>query len=229
MIWRIPEIWKDGTCIVIGGGTSLIEQFEIPTQVVSQVYAGTADISVYSPFLSSIHNHHIIAVNMAFKLGDWVDCMFFGDQGFWKARKEEIIKFKGLRVTCVSESNMKDSRVKVVLNNSRKKQGITFSPPGVISWNFNSGAAAINLAIKFGAKRIILLGFDMYLDEEKNQHWHKVYKSSLNTIQSTMKKHLAGFPVIAEDIKGHDIEIINCSPKSSISCFPKANIWEVLK
>lgn len=225
-MWKIPEIWKDGTCIVIGGGTSLIEQFGIPSEVVSQVYAGTADISVYSPYLKSIHNHHIIAVNMAYKLGDWVDCMFFGDTGFWRSRKANILQFQGLRVTCASD--VFDDRIKVVHKNLRKKRGITFHP-GMVSWNFNSGAAAINLAINFGAKRIILLGFDMYLDEGNNQHWHKVYKSSLNTVHDTMKKHLAGFPVIAEDIEGKGIEIINCSPKSSIACFPKANIWEVLK
>lgn len=229
MIWRVPEIWKDGTAVVIGGGTSLIEQFNIPADVVSKVYSGEADISVYSPYLSLIHPEHCIAVNMAYKLGDWVDCMFFGDDGFWKKRKDDLALFKGLKVTCMTENNVRDSRVKVILKNSRKKQGITFTPPGVISWNFNSGASAINLAIQFGAKRIILLGFDMYLDEGNNQHWHKVYKSSLNTVHDTMKKHLSGFPVIAEDIEGKGIEIINCSPKSSIACFPKANIWEVLK
>jgi hypothetical protein len=227
-MWRVPEIWKDGTCIIIGGGTSLIDQFNIPAEVVEKVYTGREDISVYSPYLSLIHKEHVIAVNMAYKLGDWVDVLFFGDDGFWKTKKEEILNFNGLRVSFESEK-IRDTRVKLVARNPRKKQGITFEPKGVLSWNFNSGAAAINLAIQFGAKRIILLGFDMQLDQNNNQHWHKVYTSPLSVIKESMKKHLQGFPVIAKDIEGTGIEIINCSPNSSIQCFRKANIWEVLK
>jgi len=227
-MWRVPEIWKDGTCIVIGGGTSLIDQFNIPAEVVEKVYTGREDISAYSPYLSLIHDQHVIAVNMAYKLGDWIDVLFFGDDGFWKTRKEEIIAFNGLRVSFESEK-IRDSRVKLVARNPRKKQGITFTPAGLLSWNFNSGAAAINLAIQFGVKRIILLGFDMQLDQNNNQHWHKVYSSPLSGVKESMKKHLQGFPVIAKDIEGSGIEIINCSPNSAIQCFRKVNIWEVLE
>jgi hypothetical protein len=227
-MWRVPEIWKDGTCIIIGGGTSLIDQFNIPTEVVEKVYTGVEDASVYSPYLSLIHDQHVIAVNMSYQLGNWIDVLFFGDDGFWKTQKEGILKFQGLRVSFESEK-IRDDRVKLVSRNPRKKQGITFSPKGLLSWNFNSGAAAINLAIQFGAKRIILLGFDMYLDASNNQHWHKVYTSPLHVVKESMKKHLQGFPVIAKDIEGTGIEIINCSPNSAIQCFRKANIWEVLK
>jgi len=227
-MWRVPEIWKDGTCVIIGGGTSLIDQFNIPAEVVEKVYTGVEDASVYSPYLSLIHNQHVIAVNMSYQLGAWIDVLFFGDDGFWKTKHDEIIAFQGLRVSFESEK-IRDSRVKLLARNSRKKQGITFDPKGLLSWNFNSGAAEINLAIQFGAKRIILLGFDMYLDASNNQHWHKVYTSPLNVIKESMKKHLRGFPVIAKDIEGTGIEIINCSPNSTIQCFRKANIWEVLK
>jgi hypothetical protein len=227
-MWRVPEIWKDGTCIVIGGGASLIDQFQIPKEVVEQVYTGQADASVYSPYLSLIHDQHIIAVNMSFQLGDWIDVLFFGDDGFWKTQKEGLLNFKGLRVSFESEK-IRDSRVKLVTRNPRKKQGITFAPPGLLSWNFNSGAAAINLAVQFGAKRIILLGFDMSLGIDNNQHWHKVYSSPFAGLKDTMAKWLQGFPLIAEQAKSRGIEIINCSPNSKIECFRKANIWEVIK
>ena len=227
-MWRVPEISKDGTCIVIGGGTSLIDQFNIPAEVVEKVYAGVEDASAYSPYLSLIHKEHIIAVNMSFQLGDWIDVLFFGDDGFWKTQKEGILNFKGLRVSFESEK-IRDSRIKLVARNPRQKQGITFAPSGLLSWNFNSGASAINLAIQFGAKRIILLGFDMNLDANNNQHWHKVYSSPLAYVKESMRKHLQGFPLIAEQAKSKGIEIINCSPNSKIECFQKANIWEVLK
>ena len=227
-MWRVPEIWKDGTCIVIGGGTSLIDQFQIPREVVEQVYTGQADASVYSPYLSLIHDQHVIAVNMSFQLGDWIDVLFFGDDGFWKTQKEGILNFKGLRVSFESEK-IRDSRVKLVARNPRQKQGITFEPAGLLSWNFNSGAAAINLAVQFGAKRIILLGFDMQLDANNNQHWHKVYTSPLDGLKDTIAKWLQGFPLIAEQAQSRGIEIINCSSNSKIDCFQKANIWEVLQ
>lgn len=226
-MWKIPEIWKDGACIIIGGGPSILKQFNIPDSLVQEVYSGKRDVSAYSPYLSLIHDEHIIAVNMAMKLGNWVDVLFFGDRSFWQTHKSEILKFNGLRVSCDWKNNLNDPRVKVLTKNPTHRQGITFKP-GLISWNFNSGAAAINLAIQFGAKKIILLGFDMELDANNNQHWHKYYTSSLKTVGQTMARHLKGFPIIAQDIKGKGIEIINCSPDSKIDCFRKANIWEVL-
>jgi uncharacterized Rossmann fold enzyme len=103
----------------------------------------------------------------------------------------------------------------------------------MLSWNGNTGAAAINLAIHFGAKRIMLLGFDMDIDpNNKMQHWHNLYaKGPVSDDRRRRKlpfsRHLLGFPVIAEDVKKLGVQIINVSKDSTITCFPKKTIKQV--
>jgi len=225
-MWEIPKIWGGEQCIIIGGGPSIVEQFNIPADVVQSVYKKQCSPDVYSPYMKAIHNEHVIAVNMAFKLGPWVDMLFFGDKGFFKRTQEEIFAFKGLRATCARGVTEYGGRIKV-LEQNKKKRGIEFSPTS-ICWNFNSGSAAINLAVHLGVKKIILLGFDMQVDKQKNQHWHKFYQGNKKTVGGTMNMHLKSFPIIAEDLKGK-VEVINASPNSRIECFPKMSIEEALK
>lgn len=225
-MWKIPKIWENGQCIILGGGPSLPKQFGVPQEVIDAVYAGKVGPEVYSPYMSVLYDKHIIAVNMAYKIGPWIDCVFFGDSGFAKLNNFEVLKFKGLKVTSADQLEKYSHVLKIVGRDRKKPLGITDNP-NLLSWNFNSGGAAINLAYHFGVKKIILLGFDMKLDAGNNQHWHKYYVSNQKTVQATMKQHLKGFPHIANDLKGK-IEILNCSPVSAITVFPKVSIKEAL-
>jgi hypothetical protein len=224
--WTAPKLWDGDECFIIGGGSSLLRQFDVPEELIHQVYYKKADPSVYSPYLEPLHNKKIIAVNMACKLGNWVDVLFFGDQGLWTRFHADLYAFKGLRVSCANKLERRAHCVKLLLRNPAKRTGITFEP-NKVSWNQNSGAAAINLAVHFGVKRIVLLGFDMKLDEKTNQHWHKYYSGHPKTVKHTFNTHLRGFPVIAEDLKGK-VEVVNTSMESAINCFPKVNIKDIL-
>ena len=225
MKWKVPKLWEDSTAIVIGGGASILKQFNIPNSVVNDVFTGKSKPVVYSPYLEQIHSSHVIAVNVAYKIGNWIDIMFFGDVSTWHEDSENIVQFKGLRVTCAKELD-DDSRLKWLQRDPRKRHGISTNPE-MVSWNNNSGAATINLAVHMGAKRIILLGFDMKLDEEKNQHWHKFYSTKEKDITSTFRKHLSGFQEIKRDADLLGVEIINANPTSAITQFPRMNFKDI--
>ena len=104
------------------------------------------------------------------------------------------------------------------------RQGISPDPTKV-SWNSNSGAAAISLAAHFGVKRIILLGFDMSFNGKGVSHWHG---SHGNEKPPPFRKHMLGFPVIAAEAKDRNIEIINASLGSALTEFPKVHVKELL-
>ena len=102
----------------------------------------------------------------------------------------------------------------------------------MVSWNCNSGSAAISIAANAGAARIILLGFDMKLDKEQ-QHWHDLYgrnapRNPKKPRHFPFDRHLRGFPEIAKDAKRRGIEILNCCSDSAITCFPKYSLKELL-
>lgn len=88
----------------------------------------------------------------------------------------------------------------------------------------NSGASCISLAADGGAKRIILLGFDVQKTDGK-AHWHGDHPPSLGNAGQIARWH-EKFAELSRDLK--HLEIINCSRQTALKCFPRANLEDVL-
>jgi len=226
MKWTVPKMWDEGECFIIGGGPSIVSQFNIPQEIVDQVKLNQTKANLYSSYMKVLHDKHIIGVNNVYMLGDWVDSVFFGDCAWYLVHRLNLAKFAGLKVTCCPRfADKPEQRCEGIkyLAKDGKRYGISDNPTKV-SWNHNSGAAAISLAVHFGVKRIILLGFDMCLGD-KGSHWHG---SHGNKKPPPFARHLKGFPAIAEDAKKIGVEVLNTSPMSTIEVFPKVSIKELL-
>lgn len=224
MIWQVPKIWSGERCFIIGGGSSFARQLNVPEEIITQVHSKKLSPTSYLPYLSILKNEHVIGVNMAFLFGEYLDFVFFGDQNFWKNNKTDLFNSKSPVVTCHDAVK----NIRQLKRDTKKRLGISNKSSDMVSWNGNSGAAAINFAYHTGVKQIILLGFDMNLDAGNNQHWHKAYQSRLDKVQGTFKVHMSAFPEIAKDAKTLGIEIINANPESAINSFAKVNLRDVL-
>jgi len=232
MNWNAPKLWEGNRCFILGGGSSISEQFGVPDDIVRKVMDKKLPISAYSEFIKPLlKEERVIAINAAFKIGNWIDCMFFGDAGWYLPNREQLINFGGIKVTCAPKFASKrvdqSEGIKYLGRDGKKTEGIS-DQTNTVCWNKNSGAASISLAAHFGCKQIILLGFDMNMIEMEgklNHHWHTDYKSQK---QPPFKRHLKGFGQIAIDAKQRNIEILNCSPDSAIKEFPIVNLKEVL-
>jgi hypothetical protein len=159
MSWIVPRMWEGGDVWIIGGGSSVTKQFGIPKQIVQNVITEVSPPSIYSPYMREIHEKHVIGINVAYLIGDWIDMVFFGDGGFFLKHKEGLAKFPGLKVCCQPNA-AKYAWVKMLGRDTRQGKGISPNPR-TVCWNNNSGSAAISVAANAGAKRIFLLGFDM--------------------------------------------------------------------
>jgi len=116
------------------------------------------------------------------------------------------------------------TRIKFYRRDGNKRDGLTTRPGDFVSWNRSSGAAAISLAHRLGAKRVILLGFDMRLiGGQKN--WHDDH---IEKFHKPFYRHLKSFPAIARDARELGIEILNATPGSAIKQFPFVDLEEVL-
>lgn len=223
-MWAVPEIWKGGTCFILGGGPSLPFQFGVPEHIVDDVVEGKKLLSAYSPYLEPLKDKHVIAINTSFLLGRWVDFIFFGDNAWFLVYEQLLKRHPGLVITCAPRfQNRKDRRIKYV-GRAPKREGIYTDTKNKVAWNYNSGAAAINLAVHFGVKKIVLLGFDMAILEGKT-HWHSQYNRKR---LPPFKKHLQGFPQIAKDAKRLGIEIYNASHITRIKEFPIVDVKDFL-
>lgn len=90
----------------------------------------------------------------------------------------------------------------------------------------NSGFQAIHLAATFGAKRIVLLGYDMQRTEGK-MHWHGRHWGRLpngNGFPSWIRQ----MGPLAKDLRGRGISVINCSRVTALRCFPRTSLENAL-
>jgi hypothetical protein len=240
MIWSVPPIWEDGEVWILGGGPSVTKQFGISDDVVNDVINKVKPPSAYSPYMEAIHKKHVIGINVAFLIGKWMDVCFFGDGKFFQPNKEALAQWPGLKVTC-SPGLSRIPWVKYLARDSKHTFGIS-SKPNSVSWNVNSGSAAVSMAANAGAKRIILVGFDMTLGKDGSKHWHKLYQPTLSPqdvrglrrigiqcqVRMPFQRHLHGFPQMLKDAQARGIEIINACPESAITVFPKCNVKDLL-
>lgn len=100
---------------------------------------------------------------------------------------------------------------------------------GRVCMGGNSGYQAIGLAYLFGARRIILIGYDLQRQDGANQgkaHWFGDHPKPLT--QGAPTSWIRRFEVLAEDAWGR-CEIINCTRTTALACFPRAELCDVLE
>lgn len=96
--------------------------------------------------------------------------------------------------------------------------GETFSvKPGLIHYGNNSGFAAVNLAIQFGATQIKLVGFDMQRTGGQ-EHFFGDHPAPLHN-GSDFAPFIRAF-TNASKLMPAGVSIIQCTPETALRCFP---------
>lgn len=231
-IWRIPEMWKDGSAWIIGGGISVMHQLGVPRETIDQVLSGEKGLDAYLPYFEPLYDKNVIGVNAGFLLGDFISVLYYCDRQFFRVFWRKIIQFKNLKVTdCGSiDRPLRHLSLNVKrMNRDSRNMGLS-TDPHVVRWNHSSGAAAINFATLAGAKKIYLLGFDMKADGQGRTHWHRtntpVYARPTN--EEAFNNFLRTFPIIKRDADKMGVEIINVNPDSALDVFEKVSFQEVI-
>lgn len=96
---------------------------------------------------------------------------------------------------------------------------------GVIRQGGNSGFQAVQLAILFGAARVILLGYDMQATGGK-LHWHGNHAGIGNPVPDRMPKWIEAFGQMAKAVRG--VKIINATRETALRCFKRLPLDDCL-
>lgn len=107
---------------------------------------------------------------------------------------------------------------------------IILEPLGEIGWAGNSGFHANNLAVQFGRgpRKIILVGFDMKL--EAGAHWHGKHPEGLkNPTDRNIVRWRRALDEAAPIFAAIGVKVINTSPISALTNYPKMTIQEALE
>lgn len=99
---------------------------------------------------------------------------------------------------------------------------------GVLGWGGNGGFHALNLAVQFGAKRIVLVGYDMRCD--LGLHWHGKHPTGLNNpTPRNVERWRRVIDEAAPILAALGVTVINASPVSMLTAYPKMSLSEALE
>lgn len=128
------------------------------------------------------------------------------DRAWWRVHHEEVAReFKG-RLISIAPRCFGAERV-------RFKHG------------GNSGAGAVSLAAHFGARRIILLGYDCKYGANGARHWHGDHPAELRNATS-LPKWRGQFSEIAGHLVG--VEVVNATRDTALTVWPRVSLEEAL-
>lgn len=174
----------------------------------------------------------VLAIKENVELLPWADVVYGCDAAWWR-HKKGLVDFKGVKVTWapkvrerypdIHTIEIETSQDKVYPVDRREYQ-MVFDPPGTLGNGGNSGYQALNLAVQFGARRILLIGFDMH--DRSGAHWYgrNHWEKAGNPDRECFKRWLRAFDSAAPVLEARGVHVINTSPISALTCFRRGTI-----
>ncbi len=152
-----------------------------------------------------------IAVNTTHRLAPWAWAMHAADEEFWRhPETQDAQQFPGLKFSFWDIPGV--TRLKIA-----GIEGWTDAADSLHTYS-NSGAQAIQIAIKSGAKRVELYGFDMH--RRDGDHWHGAHPQGLrNTTDQQYELFCHRFASMAKHLPA-GVTVANKTSNSALACFP---------
>ncbi len=198
MYAKVQKLWPESTVVCIGGGPSLTPED------VATVQGRT----------------HVIAINDAYKIAPFAEVLYAADAKWWR-HHAGVPSFKGMKFTLQPEARRWPG-VQVLRNTGQ--YGLEHDPRALKTGR-NGGYQAINLAVHFGARRILLLGYDMQAGPKGKSHWFGDHPWGS---RSPYASFIRCFDSIVEPLREAGVTVINCSRKTALDAFPRMTIDEAL-
>jgi hypothetical protein len=196
----VPKLWPDSTIVCLGCGSSLTQD----------------DVD------HCRDRARMIAVKDAWQLAPWADVLYACDGKWWDHYKG-VPDFNGLKIGLTVDGRWPDVHA---LRNTGI-EGLELDPSGLRTGQ-NSGYQAVNLAVHLGARRILLLGYDMRRSNGKAHFYGEHPAGGYRHTASPYGLFQQCFATIVEPLQQLGIEVINCSRKTALEMFPRLSIEEAL-
>lgn len=165
----------------------------------------------------------VLGVNCAYQRAE-LDALYACDLMFWKTYIRDIRdRCPGLELVTQDASAHKTYNLTTRVRGSAR-DGLGHHE---IHTGSNGGHAAVNLAYLWGARRIILLGYDMKTGPNGERHWHADHPRPCIQTQ-LFDQWIRRFKSTAADLENVGVSVCNCTPGSALPWFPKTSLEAAL-
>jgi len=196
----MANAWADLPCVVVASGPSLTEG---DCQAVVQARA--AD------------RCRVIVVNDNWRRVPNADALYAADTEWWRCNTAALQSCGAARYTASDEANDFGAYFVHVVDDPGLGR-----LPNILHSGRNSGYQAINLAYQFGARRILLLGYDMQLTGGR-AHWFGDHPAPLRPPRD-FANWAGRFRQLASDLEAEGVEVRNCTRETALDCFARSTI-----
>jgi hypothetical protein len=196
--WKVEPDWRGQDAVIICGGTS--------------VTPALID-------LASRCGKHTIVINSVYQFAPWAELLFFADMRWWdqerKLRRDLIRAWPG-QIATTSRKSKGDHLLR--LRKMTEPPYISDNPEAAFVHR-SSLTGALNICYHRRARRVIILGAD---NSESNgrAHFHEEYIWS--RVPGTWEAKAKELEGAARILARAGVEVVNCSPISTLTCWPKA-------
>lgn len=199
-MWTPEPLFDGETVFLLAGGPSLIG-FDV----------------------ERLRGRRVVAINSSAALCPWADVLYFQDHSWFLAHRREVEAWAGICVTASRHTKVEipDKVRRISLINrpgfSKRERDLRFGR--------SSGHTAIVLAIAMGARRIVLLGYDMRLVDGRS-HFHDDHREeSLKLYRDDFLIYFKGWD---RDAMALGVDVVNCTPGSALTEFRTAELDDIL-
>lgn len=202
MTWTVPKEWKGERCFILAGGESIKEQ---------------------EPLIPLLKGR-VIAIKQSVSLRPDADVMFIAGKDDPKVCAKFFPMHTGKYLIARSTYNGAPERCKFLQRDTFNPGRLSLRPTHLCG--FDAGTSAINLAFLFGAKQIVLLGYDMTGGRWFSGRYHHHLP---NPPEQHFKIHMSALPTLAADLRDQGIDVVNCSAISKVKVFRKEMLERFLE
>ncbi len=192
----VPRLFPGATIAILAGGPSLTQ---------AQVDA--------------VRHLPCIAIKDAIRLAPTAEVLYACDAKWW-AHYGPRLSYTGPRYALQDRA---EPWAQALRNTGQ--YGLEERPDGLRTGK-NSGYQAINLAYHLGARRVLLLGYDMRPDGKGRHHWFGPHPYV--TVDPPYQDFLPLFETLVEPLRAAGVEILNCTQGSALACFRKVTLADAL-
>ncbi len=173
--------------------------------------------------LRRFRSWRVMVINNTWELIPWAHVLYACDFQWWARYGTAAEAFAGQKWTLSSAAQLRYG-----INRIERGQGAGLcTEPGHINTGGNGGYQAINLAWHMGAKRIVLLGYDMH--RKNGGHWHGEHEGMLSAPESHINAWRRNFEPLANDMAKAGVSVINATTGTALECFERMPMVEALK